>query len=468
MTGLFDWHRTSRPTGRKENAKTLEMNVTIFYRANKIGKKCFSKPPACALKETLRGIRDTDLSCLYSGMALLAYNSRQIAYRGLSLPNAWVLYLLTGHRKSTNVDAIDSFISELVENKTLKWKVLSHNKKVTKTNGTVASELAVPASGNSSFKLTQIFDDLTSNPIVINIDLLEQQHVDNLVETAIKEGNQKDVHLLFEQMDQYRKLPSKTVLNMLLENFAKNVDRLRLVRLMELCRRVDADFVSTNGDLLHYKALLQWKSGSSLNALNSFKDALRSCTSNATKEVINRMLKEIVDETIGKKSEAVLLAVIEMGEFCMLQLHDEYLLCYSWEKSFRSQWYSDQEVAKTIFNKHNDLRLAIAKRLSKICFIYLQEYCIEQVYQLMELFLKHNMLIQCRLILIRLFEYQYWRRDLRACSEIIQNSIDLNIPLPEVYNRKLLDLLFNGTGYQQSSPTVNGTVQKAKNYEFKF
>ncbi|XP_053689325.1 uncharacterized protein LOC128738313 [Sabethes cyaneus] len=402
-------------------------------------------------------------------MALLAYNSRQIAHRGISLPNVWLLNLLT-NRKSTSVDAIDSYINELIDNKTLKWKVLNNNNVTSVPK--LASITAKPELANttSSFKLTQIFDDLTSNPIVINIGQLEQQHVDNLVETALREGNQKDVYLLFEQMDQYQKLPSRNVLDMLLESFAKNVDRLRLVRLMELCRKSDAEFVSSSSSLLHYKALLQWKSGSSLNALNNFKDALRDCTCDSSKDVINRMLKEIVDETIGKKSEAVLLAVIEMGEFCMLQLKDDGILCYSWEKSFRSQWYSDQEAAKKIFDKHNDLRQGIARRLNKICFTYLQEYCVEQVYQLMELFLKYNMLLQCRLILIRLFEYQYWRRDLRACSEIIQNSINLDIPLPEIYNRKLLNLLLSGNGPRQNvhSPVIKGVVQKAKNYEYKF
>ncbi|XP_058829425.1 uncharacterized protein LOC131688862 [Topomyia yanbarensis] len=400
-------------------------------------------------------------------MALLAHNT----YRWALLRNTWLLNILIGHRKSTNVDVIDSFISELVENKALKWKVINDNKQQSiHPRKNFESREADPVRNSSHFRLTQIYDDLTANPIVINIDSLEQHHVDNLVETAIKEGNKKDVVLLFDQMNEYRKIPSQAVLNMMLEFLANNSDRLKLKQLIDLCREVTPSFVTSSSNLVHYNGLLLWKSGNSFQSLTCFKEALTNCTSE-TKVIINRLLMEIVDETIGKKSEAVLLAVIEMGEFCMQELKDEFLLCYSWEKSFRSQWYSDQEVAKQLFDKHSQLREAISRRLVKICFEYLQEFKIEQVYQLMELFLKHEMLPQCRQVLIRLFEYQYWRRDLRACSEIMQNSIELDIPLPDQCNRKLLNLLLGDVCLKprsHSSDTTEKAKLKANIYELKF
>lgn len=42
------------------------------------------------------------------------------------------------------------------------------------------------------------------------------------------------------------------------------------------------------------------------------------------------------------------------------------------------------------------------------------------------------------------FCFADWRRDLRACSEIIRNSLDLDIPLSEPHNQKLLNLLLGG------------------------
>ncbi|XP_058459896.1 uncharacterized protein LOC131435740 [Malaya genurostris] len=406
-----------------------------------------------------------------NNMAFLTHRSLQSTYHWISLRNIWFINMVAGHGKSTNVDAIDSFISELMENKSLKWKVINDSKQQLLPRKAVeATEPVVSIPRKSQFRLTQIYDDLTSNPIVINIDQLEQYHIDNLVETAIKERNKKDVNLLFDQMNQYRKIPSKEVLCMLLEYLANDTDRVRLQLLMALCREVIPDFVTNSSNLLHYNGLLLWKNGSSLQSLNCFKESLRVCDSD-TKLIINRMLIDVVDETIGKKSEAVLLAVIEVGEFCLQDLNDEFLLCYSWEKSFRSQWFSDQEVAKKLFDKHKKLRDAVAKRLPKICFICLQEFKTEQVYQLMELFLKHEMMPQCRQVLIRLFEYQYYRRDLRACSEIIRNSIELDIPLPDVCNRKLLNLLL-GPAYHKSPTQTSVPKQKdklkVKNYELKF
>ncbi|EAT33101.1 AAEL014641-PA [Aedes aegypti] len=202
-----------------------------------------------------------------------------------------------------------------------------------------------------------------------------------------------------------------------------------------------------------------------------FKKALAECTSES-KAVIDRLLVKIVDETIGKKSEAVLLAVIEMGEFCLNELKDEFLIGYVWERSFLSQWFSDQEAARKLFDKHERLRLEIAKRVNNLCFSCMQEFNTEPLYRLTELFLKHNMSTQCRPILISLFEYEYWRRNLRACSEIMQNSIDLDIPLPEACNQKLLDLLLGRPGSLAKPAAESAAKRKqklqAKKYELKF
>ncbi|KXJ78734.1 hypothetical protein RP20_CCG003578 [Aedes albopictus] len=404
-------------------------------------------------------------------MSLLALHSRCAAYRGAPLSSIWLLNLLVGHRKSTNVDAIDSFISELMEGKALKWKVLSNKHKSTPPLVKGGDGMRPAVQSRAPFRLTQIFDDLTSNPIVINIEPLEQTHIDNLIETAIREENAKDVQLLFEQMVDYGKLPSEKILNMLLEHFSNSSDRERLEKLVELCTRVDPKFVTDNSSLFHYKAVSLWSSGNSLNSLDMFKKALIESTSES-KIVVNRLLVKIVDETIGKKSEAVLLAVIELGEFCLTELNDDFLIGYVWERSFLSQWFSDQEAAKALFDKHERLRLAIAKRVSSMCFNCMQDFNTEPLYRLMELFLKHQMSTQCRLILISLFEYEYWRQNLRACSEIMQNSIDLDIPLPETYNQKLLDLLL-GRSILQHKPTTDSVAKRkqklqAKKYQLKF
>lgn len=267
-------------------------------------------------------------------------------------------------RKSTNVDAIDSFISELMENKAFKWKVLNTKHKPAPVLKAPMPHSSILSPKSASFRLTQIFDDLTSNPIVINIEHLEQTHIDNLVDTAINEGNDKDVHLLFDQILEYEKLPSSNVLNMLLEYFANSSDRNSLEKLVDLCYKINPKYVAENCSLLHYKAILLWKSGNSLNSLSTFKEALLvGCTPDA-KVVVDRLMTKIVDETIGKKSEAILLAVIEMGEFCLKELNDSFLICYVWESSFQSQWYSDQEAARMMFDKHESLRLAIAKRFA--------------------------------------------------------------------------------------------------------
>ncbi|XP_062543624.1 uncharacterized protein LOC134211066 [Armigeres subalbatus] len=404
-------------------------------------------------------------------MALFVLRSRYVAFPPLA--NIWLRnLLLVGHQKSTNVDAIDSFINELMENKAFKWKVLSNKHKPVPMVKRVDTQNHIQSLAN--YGLTQIYDDLTSNPLVINIKSLEQSHIDNLLDTAMRENNDKDVHLLFEQMIDYDRLPSKNVLNMLLEYFANAADRKRLDNLIALCNQIEPSFVTDGSGLLHYKAVIAWRGGNTFNSLDLFKKALIGCPTNETRKVINLLLARIVDETIGKKSEAVLLAVIEMGEFCMAEMKDDFLVGYIWERSFQSQWFSDQEAAKGLFDKHECLRLAVATRVNSLCFKFMHENDTEAVYRLMELLLKYGMSAQCRPILISLFEYQYWRRNLRACSEIMQNSLDLDIPLPESYNQKLLTLLLGRSSSSSAKPTTTVVATKQKQqpktnkYQLKF
>ncbi|XP_055614227.1 uncharacterized protein LOC129760593 [Uranotaenia lowii] len=404
-------------------------------------------------------------------MAFLAVSVHQRALRRITFPNIWWLKLLTGHPKSTNVDAIDSFISELMENKALKWKILKRN--TTISQNVLQPEPITPVTKTTTLNLTQIFDDLTSNPLVVNIEPLEQIHIDNLLETAIQEKNNCDVQLLFDQLLEFNRLPSLNVIDQIFRHLIDYNDRTRFEQLLELCHKVDSKLMADSSDFLHYKALFQWKLGNTQNSLQSFQHALRKANSPEIKDMIHRLLRRIVDETIGHKSEAVLLAVIETSEYFMKNLNDSIMLCYVWEKSFRSQWFSDQEASKTLFNKHDALRQVVARRINKICVSFLQENRTEQVYQLMELFLKHDMMPPCKLILMRLFDYQFWRQDLRACSEIMQNSIDLNVPLPEIYNHRLLDLLL-GRKTPQLRPVLPASLRKqnvkptTKTYQLKF
>lgn len=102
-----------------------------------------------------------------------------------------------------------------------------------------------------------------------------------------------------------------------------------------------------------------------------------------------------------------------------------------------------------------------------LTYTLLKAHNLDAVHRFIELLLKYDMKNECKICLSFLFDYQCklfffrklkfkkclypcsldWRRDLRACSEIIRNSLDLDIPLSEQYNQKLLNLLLG-------SPTV--------------
>lgn len=106
-------------------------------------------------------------------------------------------------------------------------------------------------------------------------------------------------------------------------------------------------------------------------------------------------------------------------------------------------------------------------RTSAMAYTLLQDHKVDAVHRLIELLLRFDMRQECRRCLSFLFEYQCnpntftqnsfthiyfklrfpssdWRRDLRACSEIMRNSLDNNLPLADIYQQKLLNLLLGG------------------------
>uniref|UniRef100_A0A182P8Q8 Uncharacterized protein n=1 Tax=Anopheles epiroticus TaxID=199890 RepID=A0A182P8Q8_9DIPT len=418
-------------------------------------------------------------------MAAILSATRHIStfYRP-SVPNVWLLtWLISYQRKSTNISAVDSFITELVDNKKLKWKVL--NSRHRNGHPTPSAPIAEPSPvgfaasirtavaepiEKSSFSFSALYNELTNNPLVVNICQMEVSQVDHLLETALKEQNTEDVKLLLAQILEYENLPSLAVLNTLLKHLSHRTEAETIERLSSLYRKLHPEHDNTAfGRFEHYTALCEWKRGNTFKSLDAFRSLMADCTEEQL-ITIDHMLLEMIDETIGKKSEAVLLAVMQLCEFSLIELRHEFPICYVWEKSFLSTWYSDQEAAKMLFDRHEALRHATSKRIANLCYKLLYESKLEKVYQLIEMFLKHEMKADCKALLIRLFEYQYWRKNLRGCSEIMQNAIDLNISLPELCNRQLLELLLgrSTTEKAQRESWKKSKDLKANKYTLKF
>ncbi|XP_052897017.1 uncharacterized protein LOC128303952 [Anopheles moucheti] len=411
--------------------------------------------------------------------ALLSATRHGPMFRAM-VPNVWILsWLVSYQRKSTNISAVDSFISELMENKKLKWKVLNNRNRNGKTklasqisDYDVATNVHIPTDTilRSTFRLSELYNELTNNPLVVNISQMEVSQVDHLLGTALKEQNSEDVKRLLSQILEYEKLPSLPVLNATLKYLSLQTQMETIEQLAALYTQYHPEQNSTAiGRFEHYKALCQWKLGSTLKSLQTFRVIMTDCDEDQLLTV-DHMLLEMIDETIGRKSEAVLLAVINLCEFCLIELRHDFPICYVWEKSFLSAWHSDQEAAKALFDRHGALREAVSRRSTNLCYKLLYDNNVEKVYQLIELFLKHDMKAECKAMLIRLFEYQYWRKNLRGCSEIIQNAIDLNISLPELCNRQLLELLLGRTttGMEQREALKQSKNLKPNKYELKF
>lgn len=116
----------------------------------------------------------------------------------------------------------------------------------------------------------------------------------------------------------------------------------------------------------------------------------------------------------------------------------------------------------------------------------------DTAHRLIELFLKFNMKNDCRTCLSILFDYQCtcscamyfsylrllcyshyplcpdWRRDLRACSEIMRSSLDIDAPLSEAHNQKLLNLLLGSAPQPLPRKSHADRVAQQTKFEMKF
>lgn len=287
-------------------------------------------------------------------------------------------------------DAIENFTSELINKSQLKW---SPAKTKIVPNGDL---LLVRKTTKQLLKeINSVYDSV----LCVDVRKLQQDQLSTLFINAIAAESRQDVNFLANECMRWSILPQRQVTIEVLEFFEKTKQLENLEKYFEFCLSLDnAPFL-----LKLFKVRFYWSEGNTDKAL-TLLDELHNVASKAKNEQgdCKDLFLHLINDAVGKKSEAVLLKLIHLIE----TLEDMTILEQAWTALFNSEWFSDQQLAMGLFRRHGNLRLRVSVQINYITFLSLREHNIDAVYRLVELLLSHEMMHECQKVLGLLFDYQ--------------------------------------------------------------
>ncbi|XP_061390080.1 uncharacterized protein LOC133325309 [Musca vetustissima] len=386
--------------------------------------------------------------------------------------------------KSTHIDAIDSFTNELVERKSKKWEEIRGNmmgsgvetliKDGRKSN--VVAENTSDGTCNTFSKnfglmsrgVISDIQALRSPELGLDIRSLSQAQLDNLLSSTLEIKNKLDFLYLVKQCIRWQQLPSTEVLVACLK-YLSSLSRVQYIEsIAEICQEQNHVLTNMYCDLAPFKAMALWRSDSADLALKTLSMGYEKA-SNDGKRMIRIAFRTITEETLVKKSEAVLVHLMEIARSIYEEHHDIFVIACVWKQCFVSDWFCDQKSAGELLMHYEELQKMVAKRSVSLCGSFLSRNNVDAVHRLIEVYLRYNEREACSNCLSLLFNYQYKRRDLRACAEIIKSCSELDMPLSETQNEQFLGLFINQNESDKTKPTLRKDTPKAfKQFQYKF
>lgn len=287
-------------------------------------------------------------------------------------------------------DAIENFTSELINKSQLKWSPA-------KTKIVPSGDLLLVR--KTTKQLLKEINSVYDSVLCVDVRKLQQDQLSTLFMNAIAAESRQDVNFLANECMKWSILPQRQVTIEVLEFFERTKQLENLEKYFEFCLSLDsAPFL-----LKLFKVRFYWSEGNTDKAL-TLLDELHNVASTAKNEQgdCKDLFLYLINDAVGKKSEAVLLKLIHLIE----TLEDMTILEQAWTALFNSEWFSDQQLALGLFQRHGSLRLRVSVQINYITFLSLREHNIDAVYRLVELLLSHEMMHECQKVLGLLFDYQ--------------------------------------------------------------
>lgn len=290
-------------------------------------------------------------------------------------------------------------------------------------------------------KIPQLSTDLVNLAAEIRIEALSSHQNDGLLEQAIEEADTKMIVEILRRGN-----PTRYSLEKLLIISIK--DQYDLVQVIK-------QFQGQPAWMEPYFAAALWYRGNLTEASACFR---RLFFENDELTVL-RLLKDITDDVVGRKGEAMFITLTQLAEYFVCFFDDYRLLLVVWRASFASDWFSDRQHANQLYVKHPQLRRIIGHQTALLSKLFLISDDVSACQRLLELLLAAGDRTAIRTLLNLMFDHSYLKRNKRACAEIEKFASTLDISIGK--KNFFIDL------FKEPKATDTKTIKPPK-FRFKF
>ncbi|XP_055310367.1 uncharacterized protein LOC129573616 [Sitodiplosis mosellana] len=363
------------------------------------------------------------------------------------------------HCKSTNIDVLDIFTTQHI---------------LSKKNPTASKSPSIVSSATENNRLQHLKKmaletqmTTKSEKTSLNIEAWTQDEIDNCLIVSINCSDRKTFDEIVQQILATKQLPSESMILRVLCHLCDDSKNSMetITNLIDVCQEKNLAFYAKNMEFAPFLSQYLWK-------LERFDDALYtlntifSTTNQNAKSLILRNYRQIIYDAVKNHDEPILDKVITNTIKVYEKYKDPILITYVWSDCFFSELFRCHQRAEEIFSAHEVIRMTVSKDIGWIALTLLQQHNIDAIHRLIEQCLAAKMIREVGVCLTALFDYHYWRDDLRACSEVMITSLRLGTPVSNTQNQKLLNLLLK----KKPKPSNKTPVSKVtgSRFEFKF
>ncbi|XP_050423685.1 uncharacterized protein LOC126835258 [Adelges cooleyi] len=318
--------------------------------------------------------------------------------------------LLNNSIKNYHYDAFDAFTNALVQEKTNKWRynTFAEHNKIAKIKSNTISK--------------------TYHDIDYLITYLQQ---------SLKRSHRINKLLLGKFMitvSKHGRIDGLNIIDQLCDLYEYRVTESKL-------KMYYAEAYWVNGNLKKMFEILEW-----FYPIHSTK--------------VLHIIDPIICNIVKSQGEASVVMALNFVNTIMNKYSDFYPISVLWKYLFTSELYNDNIEAERLVQTNSQLIDQIQYMVPTITRDLIKINKIEHIYKLMTLMLKYNRMESYKWILRHLFNYYYIMQNVRQCKEIMKHSIELNIPLTNIQQSQLINMVFKNKQPKQINKDVTTTIFK--------
>lgn len=296
----------------------------------------------------------------------------------------------TTHHKSTDVDALDVFTTDVLLPKKSKnsSKLLYHNSMAMQPDR------------------SEILKKVSSDEFALDMKTWNQNEIDHYLMVSMDCGDRKTLIRIIEQMTELKRLPSDGMILRVLCHLCDddNESMATITHLIDLCQEINMAFYANNMEFVPFLSQYLWKLKRYDDAL-SMLNSIYATTNRTAKSLILRNYRQIIFDAIKNGDENVVERIVTNAECVNSKFKDPILIVYVWSDCFFSELFRNQRKADELFTAYDAIRQAASKRIGWIALTLLQHHNVDGIHRLIEACLASQMKNEVNICLVTLFDY---------------------------------------------------------------